>query len=277
MALVCAFAPAPVQIGMLGAIVSVLAGLFLSYLEQNEQRERRFADLLKQLAVPVALASDRDLYEQYVGLCEALNSLAMQDDPILREIAALKAASMRQEITSLADGTVIFSGTESWRTVYDKLLASPDITEYQSVALVRSSHYWQDPPGRQSMQANFEAVRRKVLIERIAIIRDDLWPEDELIPEGQLGQWIDEQHNHGVWVCLVRESQVAQEPDLLTDTGIYGNRAVGIQELDDRSRTLRFILQFDAHAIRLARERWQKLQLFATPYRQLLDQIEGEQ
>ena len=38
-ALVCTFAPPAAQIGMLGALVSVLAGLFLTYSEQEEQRE----------------------------------------------------------------------------------------------------------------------------------------------------------------------------------------------------------------------------------------------
>jgi hypothetical protein len=61
--------------------------------------------------------------------------------------------------------------------------------------------------------------------------------------------------------------------NLLADVGIYGTRALGIQELDERSRTVRFVLQFASEQIRLARERWQRLQLFATPYRHLLDQL----
>lgn len=276
-ALVCAFGPIEAQIGMLGALLSALAGLFLSYLEQDEERERRLMELLGQLAVPVALASDPELHAHHTGFRNALNTLAMQNDPILREIAALKAASMRQEITSLADGTIVFTGTEAWRTVYEKLLSSPDVTEYQSVALVRTKEYWQDPPGRQSLEANLAAVRKGVLIERTVILRDELWPEGEGIPSGEIGRWIEEQHNHGLWVCLVRESRLSKEPDLLADMGIYGNRAVGVQELDEHSQTVRFTLQFDPHEVHLARERWQRLQLFATSYRQLLDRLPDEE
>ena len=272
-ALVGALGSPEAQLGMLGALVSILAGLFFSYVEQDEQREQRQTELLTQLSVPVALAADRELYDQYLGFCDALSRMAMQSDPILREIAALKASSMRQEITSLADGTVIFSGTETWRTVYEKLLASSDIKEYQSVAWARTQDYWQDAPGRQSLAVNFAALERGVLIERIVILRDDLWPLSDPIPTGPLGQWIEDQHNHGLWICLVRESQLAGEPDLLADLGIYGERACGAQELDDRSRTLRFVLQFDPEAIRLAQERWRRLELFATSYRQLLDRI----
>lgn len=273
MAVVCAFGPTEVQIATLGALVSILAGLLLGFLEQEHRRYQRQTELLRQLSVPVALADDSDLFGVYEGIRDTLNLLAMQPDPILREIARLKAASMRQEITSLADGTIVFTGTETWRTVYEKILASPDVMEYQSVAWVRSADYWQDPPGRRGLQANFEAMRRGVSVERIAILADELWPIDEIIPGGIIGQWIEAQHNHGLWICLIRESQLASEPELLADIGIYGTRAVGTQELDERSRTVRFVLQFDAEQIRLAHERWQRLQLFATPYRHLLDQL----
>jgi hypothetical protein len=276
MATVCAFGSAEVQIGMLGALVSILIGLITGFLEKEHERYRRQTELLQQLTVPVALAADSGLFEIYLGIRNTLNQLAMHPDPILQEIARLKATSMRQEIDSLADGTIVFTGTEAWRTVYEKLLSSPDVMEYQSVAWVRSADYWQDAPGRRSLQVNFDAVRRGVLIERLVILPDELWPADEVIPTGTIGQWIESQHNFGYWVCLVRESQLAQEPDLVADFGIYGNRALGIQELDQQSRTVRFILQFDAERIRLARERWKRLEIFATPYRHLLDQLPDE-
>jgi hypothetical protein len=112
------------------------------------------------------------------------------------------------------------------------------------------------------------------LIERIVILRDDLWPLDKLVPGGLIGRWIEEQHNHGFWILLVRESAVAAELELLADIGIYGMRAVGVHDLDERSRTVRFILMFDPEAIRLAHERWERLELFTTAYRQLLDQLD---
>jgi hypothetical protein len=76
---------------------------------------------------------------------------------------------------------------------------------------------------------------------------------------------------------LVRESEIAAEPDLLVDFGIYDDRATGIQELDDRSRTLRFILSFDRPSMKLARDRWSRLALYATSYSDLLDQAAPNQ
>jgi hypothetical protein len=273
MALVCALGSADVQVGALGAMVSMLAGLVLGFLEQEYARYQRQAELLRLLAVPVALADDAELLGIHESLRDALNLVALQPDPILREIARLKAASMQQEIASLADGTLVFMGTETWRTVNEKVIASPDVREYLSVALVRSEDYWQDPPGRRSLLVNFDALRRGVLVQRVVILADSLWPAHEPLPTGVIGRWIQVQHRFDLPVSLVRESQLVGESDLLGDIGIYGSRAVGTQELDERARTVRFVLQFDAEAIRLARERWQRLLLFATPYGQLLDPI----
>jgi hypothetical protein len=272
MALVSIFGPLAAQLGMLGALLSILAGLFLSYLEQEDERDRRRAEILKRLAIPLELAPEHELFDQYIMFCEALTKLAAKPDPILHEIAVLKLASVGREITAVADGTVIFSETEAWRTVYNKLLKSPDVHDYQSVAWVRTTEYWQDPPGRQSLLANFDAVKRGMLIERVVILSDELWPRDAF-PVEPLRSWIEDQHNHRIWITLVRESQLISETDLLADIGIYGQRALGVQELDDHSRTVRFLLHFDAGAVKLAKEKWKRLSLFATPFGDLLDKL----
>jgi hypothetical protein len=51
--LVSIFSPLPAQVAVLGAFVSTLAGLFLSYLQQEDERERRRLGMLEQLRVPV--------------------------------------------------------------------------------------------------------------------------------------------------------------------------------------------------------------------------------
>jgi hypothetical protein len=271
MALVATFAPPAAQLAVLGAFVSILVGLFVSYLEQEEARELRRDEAVERLATPLALAPEDDLYPPYLAYCEALTALANQTDPLLREIAALKLASVNAQIETLATGTVVFAGTETWRAVYEQLLASANVREYRSVAWVRSADYWRDPPGRQSMRANFEAAHRGVLIERIAILPDALWPDDRSLPVGTLEPWLQEQHDHGLHVVLVRESALDGEPDLLTDFGVYGDRAVGTQELDERSRTVRFTLSFDPQAIRLADDRWRRLAVFGVAYQSLLE------
>ena len=182
MALVSIFGPLPAQIALLGAFVSILGGLFLSYLAQDDERERQRCEAIERLSVPLSLAPDRELYEQYLTICQALTELAARADPILRQIALLKLASLVEQIEALAGGTAVFNTTESWRAVYEQLLRSKDVREYRSVAWVKTPDYWQDAPGRQSMQVNFEAVRRGVLIERVIIVCDGLWPRNSSCP-----------------------------------------------------------------------------------------------
>jgi len=272
MALVAAFGPLSSQLAILGSFISILGGLFLSYLGQDEQREKQRTDVLESLSVPLFLASDPELYQQYQEICRTLTALARKADPILRGIALLKLTSVAEQIDKLAEGKVVFSLTEEWRTVYEQLLVSPDVRQYRSVAWVRTAEYWQDEPGRQSMRVNFEAAHRGVLIERIILIRDELWPREQLLPSPAILPWILEQHHHGLWISLVRESELAREVDLLVDMGIYGDRAVGVQELDERSRTLRFTLELNGQTVRLADARWQRLLLYGKSLRSLLDQ-----
>ena len=60
--------------------------------------------------------------------------------------------------------------------------------------------------------------------------------------------------------------------DLLADIGIYGSQAVGEQELDENSRTLRFTLTHNPQAVRAAEDRWRRLALYATPFKSLWNQ-----
>jgi len=86
--------------------------------------------------------------------------LAKQSDPVLRDIALLKLSTIAEEMKSLAKGQVVFSGTESWRTVYEEILQTPGLRDYLSVAWVKTSDYWQDPPGKQSMRVNLALVQQ---------------------------------------------------------------------------------------------------------------------
>jgi hypothetical protein len=273
MALVAAFGPMPAQLAVLGAFISILGGLFLSYLGQEDEREQKRAEVIESLSVPLSLAADQELFAQYQEISRAMTALAKRADPILRRIALAKFASVGDQLEGIASGKIVFALTESWRTVYEELLANPDIRQYRSIAWVHSPEYWQDEPGRQSMRANFAAVHRGVLIERIVILHDDLWPRDQLLPTQAIRTWVEEQHNNGLWIALLRESDLTREPDLLTDMGIYGDRAVGVQEIDEHCRTLRFTLNLDAQAVRLADELWKRIQLYSRSFSSLLDQL----
>jgi hypothetical protein len=272
MAFVSIFAQLPAQIAVLGASISVLIGLIVAYLEQDDERERRRADLLEKLQIPVALAPEHELFTQYSVFASALAELAKQSDSVVRDIALIKLSSIAEEMQSLAKGQVVFAGTETWRTVYEEILQTPGLRDYRSVAWVKTKDYWQDPPGKQSIRLNLDLVQQGLRISRIVILRDSLWPIGDLLPSLDIRPWIENQHDRGVNISLVRESELSQESDLVCDFAIYGERASGIQELDEQSRTTRFILNFDRQSLRLAQNRWERLSLYAVRFGDLLDQ-----
>ena len=206
--------------------------------------------------------------EQFLN---ALTRLSASADPLLRDLATLKLAEVGGEIDELGRGRVVFEGTEAWRTAYERLLLSPDLGEYRSVAWAKTADYWQDAPGLHSMQVNFQAIDQGVRIERIVILGWNLWRPESDLPLEKTCRWLDDQHYRGISVFLVRETDLVGEPDLARDFGIYGQRATGEQELDGESRTVQFVLDFDAVSIRLAQERWDRLKLFAVSYGDLVD------
>jgi hypothetical protein len=269
--LVCTLGPLPVQIGLLGLLLSLLLGLLMERATCERDLEVHRVNLLESFRIPLTLAPEHEFFDQYCSFAHGLEELTKQTDPVLREFVLLKLASISGEINALSRGKVTFHSTETWRTVYRKLLEGLEVKAYYSVAWLKSSDYWQDPPGRQSMNLNYELVERGFRLERILILPDLLWPFEKEMPYPEIRPWIEEQHNRGIWISLVREHHLLSEPDLLCDFGVYGDRATGEQELDDQSRTLRFILCFDRHSLKMAHDRWERLSLYATPCCHLLD------
>ena len=221
----------------------------------------------------LTISHDEQLSAIHGQILEALVATSAKSDGIFRDLADQRFSSIVQQLRTLSAGTIEYSSTESWRVAYEQLLRSPGLHLYRSVAYVESAHYWQDGPGQQSTRLNLELHdSRSISIERTVIIADHLWPLDSLFPMQPIHSWLDEQHRHGIWIRLVRESVVAEEPDLLADFGIYGNRAVGIQIADPAGRTIRFQLKFDFDKVVQAESIWGRLAVYATSYRELLEQ-----
>lgn len=261
----------PVQIAVLGVLVSILVGLVLTWLEEQARRDAERAALSRLSLVIDSLDDKPELSHIFRRVGEAFLSIGEQADPVLRKTTETKLLSVAVELEQMASGTIVFRGTEAWRTVYQELLKTRHLTLYRSVAWVKSTAYWQDPPGRQSMRENYDAINRGVVIERIIVLPETLWQAGQLLPSETILPWIKDQYNHGVWVMLCLENDLECEPDLPQDFGIYGDQAVGTQLLDEECRTREFLLEFSAEAAKLASERWERVKLHATPLKNLLD------
>lgn len=267
---VCVLASPSAQFVLLGVLLSVSLGLSWECLS----RMRRTSRDTGLLETPFFLAHDTAVFDKYRAISQGLLQVSQQSDPIYRDVALERLAEVSEEVESVASGTIVFEGTETWRIVYEKLLRSAGLHLYRSVAWVKNANYWHDEPGRQSMKLNFELHDgERISVERIVILADELWPSNDELPVERLRQWIHEQHVHGIWIKIVRESAIANEPDLLADIGIYGSRAVGTQVLDEMCRTTQFVLTFDFEKVREAEERWKRLSIYATAYEDLLDRF----
>jgi hypothetical protein len=174
----------------------------------------------------------------------------------------------------LAEGTIEFEGTETWRLAYEQLLRSQAVYQYRSVALIKSDTYWQDGPGRKSLQVNFDLIEQNQLtVDRIAILNNQLWPSGQRLPSTSILRWLDKQHKYGVRLSLVRESSLATERDVIRDMGIYGSHVVGYHDFVGSSRTNRFMLKFSFDEVSIAEERWKRLAIHAISYQEMLDEI----
>ncbi len=253
------------RIGCAGAIV-----LFAVLLYRMRVFERRVLAALESLYVSFALA-DRGLLSVYRRMARAIMDIGAQSDPLVCELASLRLAIIADEMEELGRGSVVFSGTETWRAAYQKLLLTLKVRSYLSVAWVRTSDYWDDVPGRQSLQLNFDLADRGFRIERVHILPAHLWPLDERLPAPAILAWLQEQHVRHIIVSVVREQDLTKEPDLLGDFAIYGDQATGMQELDQQSRTQRFVLSFDRENHRQAMARWERLGLYASSFADLTE------
>ena len=265
------FAPGWAALLLMGTQTSWLVGCAAVLLVRHREESASSPTLLD---LPFQLSRDTDLFPHYERLSQSLLDISRNPDPIFRSLARQSLNAVNEEVAQIAGKTIVFHGTETWRIVYDQLLRSPGIQTYRSVAWAKNRHYWMDEPGRKSLQTNYELHSSGQLhIERIVILADELWPANQPLPVDLMQQWIHEQHHHGLFVRVVRESELAQEPDLIADIGLYGTRAIGIQELDAECRTVRFTLTFDFGQLAAAESRWQRLNVYATPYVSLLNEF----
>jgi hypothetical protein len=266
------FLPLAGLVALVGWLVCVLLGVALA---QRWERPPRFLSPTL-LEMPFAVAQDFAVFERYQKLTQSLLDVSRHNDPLYREIALEQLDRVVARTAEIAAGTLVFEGTEAWRIVYERLLRSFGLYQYRSVAWIKNAQYWQDEPGRKSLAVNFELLEEERLdIERIAIIADALWPVGALWPDGLVHHWLREQHARGIGIKFVRESALKNEPELIADIGIYGARAVGVQELDDQCRTVRFMLTFDFDQVRAAEERWQRLSVYAESFENYVDRFQS--
>ena len=78
-----------------------------------------------------------------------------------------------------------------------------------------------------------------------------------------------DQHRHGIEVSLVRLPDLDDEPKLVCDFGIHGERAVCHQTTDSEGRIRRFESWFSPEKVSMAEQHWNQLLLYAVSLKDL--------
>lgn len=268
MGLLATYGTLTVQVAMTGTVVSIMCGLTLTVMQEFDRFRQESKIALQELGLILSLTGDSVLRGSYDDFIAALGAIKNSRAPIFRTLARERMTSLNSEYRNLANQRLEYVGTEAWRSAYAEVLQSANIKEYCSVAWVRSCNYWQDQPGLQSLRLNCELAERGVVVKRVIIQRKDAAGEETRNSDSeQITSWMRMQHKAGIRVLRVDEESLAGEEDLLDDFGIYGKTAVGILNSDDTSsRTLRFRLSFDPVDLKVYREKWERLLLYATEW-----------
>lgn len=169
-----AYGTLTIQIAMVGTVVSIMSGVCLAVMQQIERFSLESRAAMEQLGLVLPLTVDSTLRESCLEFVRALQAIHNTSSPAFKTLGREHVASLSDDFRDLARQRLVFVGTEGWRTAYAEILQDDDLTEYRSVAWVRSDSYWQDQPGLQSLGINCELAARGVRVTRIVVHRSPL-------------------------------------------------------------------------------------------------------
>jgi len=257
MLLIRAFYP-DFQLAALGLLFSILGGLVISFLGHNAERQIQTERLLDKLQIPMRLATDAELYSQYASYAASFNRIASDSHSSLRRLTLMFLSVQNQRLDQISRGIVEFGSTEAWRATYEDLLNPENVKIYRSVSVVNTPSYWQDAGGKRSTQKNIEDAGRGMKIERIVVLHDDLWPGTDGFSNSNLDSWLRRQKDAGISIFLIQSSVLTDE-SLRVDFGIYGDVAIGIQEIGVDGRTQKFSFDFRESTKNIKDGHWRQL------------------
>lgn len=238
-----------VLLTLLGGYIGLVVSLLLSYLE-------RIAGLEQQNQISAQITKNVPIWNFYEKTIPSLTQMSNYDDSIYKDLLQQALTNLYMDFSRIALGVFDFRA-ESWRRPYHQLLSQEDISFYYSTALIKSPNYWQDKPGRASIEF-LKKIATSVDINKIFIIWDAVWDNEDI--KKRVKEQVESEMN----IAVIRQSEIPPEEDLLHDFGIYGQRAVGYQFLDEKCRTERFELHFNRTMYMKTLDRFNRLKLYAT-------------
>jgi len=258
-----ALADLRMQLAAVGVYVTLLLGLVVAVLIRAVSVD---ATMRENNEISQRIAQNPRVRKFYDETIEPLSRAFKIDDNVFGSLVEEKLTDFQNELsTELSTGRISFPA-EAFRVTYADILNQPDIKEYRSVAWVKSEDYWQDQAGKSSIRFNFDLLQKGVGIERIFIVREAVWDSTKI------KNWIRQQRDYRVKIdgkqtenririAVASEGRIPAEENLIEDYGIYGDRAVGVQNIDDKCKTTTFDLYFDKAKIAKAKRSFEKLKV----------------
>jgi hypothetical protein len=252
-------------LALFAAALATLGGVGLYF-----RTSRWRSDSGEKLIAPEPLEPP-ELDRLYRVIGEALTTVAGQPEGTRKVTLIDKLVGLGVQFRALASEASTRGGIESWYVAHDAVLGIPDLKEYRAVVRVRTAECVRDVALEESMRAIHAAVRRGVFVERIFVLPELLWPGERLLPTDDILPWIEEQHNNGGRVILLRECDLVTEFASFLDICAFDDWAVGTRELDERAQTVRVALDFTPSTIRATLDRMDRLSHVGIPFGELLD------
>jgi len=248
------------------------AGLIIGgFVYASARDARRHADPSEPSAVSPVPAENRELTRLYRVVGEALAAVAGQPEGNRKETVTHKLVALGVQFRALASGDGTRGRAESWYVAHDAVLGIPDLKEYRAVVRVQTAECVRNAALQESLRAIFAAVHRGVFVERLLVLPESLWPVGQLLPANLILPWIEEQHNNGGRVILLRERDLAAESAPVIDTCVFDDWAVGTRNLDDYLQTICVTLDFTPTHVRATLDRLDRLSYVGIPFGELLD------
>lgn len=237
-----------VLLSLLGVYLSVGISLLFIHIE-------KLSTLEEHIEIAVNINHNPRMRKFYNSTLSHLKNAEQFKNAIYCDLFSQTLDNFNMQLSRMAMGVCEFRA-EAWRRPWQQLLSQEDVTFYFSASLVKSRNYWQDKPGKSSMEFN-KTVASRLKTKRIFIIWDEVWEDASMI------RWIQDQQDNGIEVAVVRQSDIPPDEDLFHDFGIYGDSAVGYQFLDNDCSTIKFELHFDPEMYQKTLGRFHNLELYA--------------
>lgn len=257
----------PGKVVFLLVVISVFIGLIIGVLFKIIVFIYEIKESFREYTSKTDSRITWEFHEKTIKNLKELAHASFRDDPTFVKLVNEEFQGFYANLYEYSIGHFKFDA-ESFRIYWRELIESDEASFYFSTALVNTPYYWRDGIGIEATNFTIK-ISEKKKVKKIFILNDKLWED------ANTKTWIKDQKkrgenadlNKGVDVYVIKEKNIGKNEDIIFDFGIYGDRAVGYQELHeiaDNEFRMTYNLYFSKEKIQLTNIRFKKLMEYAS-------------